>query len=117
MLELVVTEVSLPVPAAPLTVSSIVISAGTSVPTVTVTVAATILHFMHARSFPIFDFHVWRTLRKAGLWKRPVTDAGIGSWAEYVRIMRRLARRYRVSLRDLDKALYAYDRWGTRRRR
>ena len=32
-------------------------------------------------------------------------------------VMRRLSRRLRVSLRDLDKALYAYDRWRPRRAR
>ncbi len=33
----------------------------------------------------------------------PPTPAG---WARYVRRLRRLARRYRVSLRTLDKALW-----------
>ncbi len=78
---------------------------------VNVTVAATILHFMHPRLFPIFDFHARKTLKKAALWKRSANDAGVEAWQEYVRLMRRLGRRFRVSLRDLDKALYAYDRW------
>jgi len=79
---------------------------------VNVTVAATVLHFMHPRSYPIFDFRVRRTLKKAGEWAGwRLTDAGPDAWEAYVRAMRRLARRYRLSLRDLDKALYAYDRW------
>lgn len=81
---------------------------------VSVTVAAAILHFFSPRSFPIFDVRHRATLKKAGLWKRAVDDAGVEAWEEYVSIMRRLARRYRVSLRDLDKALYACDRWGPR---
>lgn len=83
---------------------------------VNVTVAAAILHFMHPRSFPIFDFHARTTLKKAGFWRRRTTDASLEAWEEYVSVMRSLSRRYRVSLRDLDKALYAYNRWRRRRR-
>jgi hypothetical protein len=79
---------------------------------VDVTVAATILHFFNPRRFPIFDRRARTTLSKASLWRRSrVNDASLDAWSEYVPIMRRLARRFRVSLRDLDKALYAYDRW------
>jgi hypothetical protein len=79
---------------------------------VNVTLAATILHFMHPRSYPIFDFHARRTLKKTGWWKgRPASDASVEAWEQYIAVMRQLARRFRVSLRDLDKALYAYDRW------
>jgi hypothetical protein len=78
---------------------------------VSVTVGATILHFFNPRLFPIFDTRHRTTLKKAGWWKRPRADASIEAWEDYVVIMRRLSRRLRVSLRDLDKALYAYDRW------
>ena len=84
---------------------------------VNVTIAATVLHFMHPRLFPIFDVRVRTTLKKAGLWKRRAGDASIEAWDEFVPVMRRLSRRLRVSLRDLDKALYAYDRWRRRRPR
>lgn len=84
---------------------------------VSVTVAATILHFFHPRLFPIFDIRARTTLKKAGFWKRRANDAGLDAWDDYVRVMRQLARRYRVSLRDLDKALYGYDRWRRRPRR
>jgi len=84
---------------------------------VDVTVAAAILHFFYPRRFPIFDSRDRATLSKAGLWRRSqVNNGSLDAWSEYVPIMRRLARRYRVSLRDLDKALYEYDRWRTRRR-
>lgn len=85
---------------------------------VDVTAAATILHFFYPRRFPIFDRQGRTTLSKAGLWKRSrIGDASLAAWQEYVLIMRRLARRFRVSLRDLDKALYAYDRWRRKARR
>ncbi len=84
---------------------------------VNVTVAAAVLHFFNPRLFPIFDIRARKTLSKAGLWRRrDVRDAGLDSWQKYVVVMRRLARRYRVSLRDLDKALYAYDLAKRRRR-
>lgn len=84
---------------------------------VSVPVAAAILHFFSPRRYPVFDRRHRSTLKKAGLWPRAVGDASGEAWEEYVRVMRRLARRLRVSLRDLDKALYAYDRWRARRRR
>jgi hypothetical protein len=83
---------------------------------VNITVAAKILHFLSPRLFPIFDVRARTTLKRAGLWPRPVSDASVEAWEEYVRLMRRLSHRLRVSLRDLDKALFAYDRWGRRRR-
>jgi hypothetical protein len=84
---------------------------------VSITVAAAILHFFNPRLFPIFDVRVRTTLKKAGLWKRRAGDASIEAWGEFVSIMRKLSHRFRVSLRDLDKALYAYDRWRKKVRR
>jgi hypothetical protein len=83
---------------------------------VNVPVAATVLHFFNPRLFPIFDTRICTTLKKAGLWKRKANDASVDAWEDYVTVMRRLSRRFRVSLRDLDKALYCYDRWGRMRR-
>jgi hypothetical protein len=84
---------------------------------VNVTVAAAILHFFNPRLYPIFDIRDRTTLKKAGWWKRPRADSSIDAWEDYVAVMRKLSRRLRVSLRDLDKALYAYDRWRRRRPR
>ena len=61
---------------------------------------------------PEADRRARTTLKRTGLWKRKATDASLDAWVDYVSIMRRLSRRNRVSLRDLDKALFAYDRWG-----
>jgi hypothetical protein len=84
---------------------------------VSITVAAAILHFFNPRLYPVFDIRDRTTLKKAGWWPRPRADADLDAWEEYVAVMRRLSRRLRVSLRDLDKALYAHDRWRKRRRR
>lgn len=79
---------------------------------VSVAVAATILHFFHPDDFPIFDVRARTTLKKAGMWERRIDDATVDAWREYVDVMRRLSRRSGFTLREMDKALYAYDRWG-----
>jgi len=78
-----------------------------------VAVAAAILHYLHPDQFPIFDYHARTTLKKAGMWNRDVDDASDNAWQEYVATMRELSGRLGVSLRELDKALFAYDKWGT----
>ena len=78
---------------------------------VDVTVAAAILHFFYPGRFAVFDLHARKTLRKAGVWQRSVGDDSVAAWQEYVRITRRLAKRLGVTLRTLDKALNARDRW------
>jgi hypothetical protein len=84
---------------------------------VSISVAAAILHFFNPRLYPVFDRRHRTTLKKAGWWPRRVDDDGLDAWEDYVAVMRKLSRRLRVSLRELDKALYAYDRWRKRRRR
>lgn len=76
------------------------------------TVAATILHFVWPHKFPIFDIRARTTLKSAGRWNRSLDDTRPSAWQDYVAIMRDLAKQLEVSLRKLDKALYAYDRWG-----
>lgn len=75
-------------------------------------VASTILYYFYPERFPIFDFHVRKSLKKAGLWERREGDSSPEAWEEYVKIMRDLSKRLGVSLRDLDKALWAYDKLG-----
>ena len=77
-----------------------------------VPVASTFLHFLHPDKFPIFDVRVRSSLKKAGKWNRSVDDASDSAWLEYVDIMRGLSQELSVSLRELDKALWAYDKWG-----
>jgi thermostable 8-oxoguanine DNA glycosylase len=77
-----------------------------------VPVASTILHFLKPDEFPIFDVHVRSSLKKACKWNRSVKDASSDAWLEYVDIMRGISKAIEVSLRDLDKALWAYDKWG-----
>ncbi len=77
-----------------------------------VPVASTILHFMQPDEFPIFDLHVKSSLKKAGKWSRSVDDASSDAWVEYVYIIRDISLKLRIHIRKLDKALWAYDKWG-----
>ena len=77
---------------------------------VDIPIAATILHFLQPDMYPLFDRHVKASLSKAGKWRLPISDGSENAWIEYVNIMRDLARDLGVSLRDLDKALWMYNR-------
>ena len=77
-----------------------------------VPVASTILHFLHPDRFPIFDVRARSSLAGAGRWTRRKDDQSPTAWLDYVSVMRKLAAKHRVSLRSLDKALFAYDKWG-----
>jgi hypothetical protein len=52
------------------------------------------------------------TLRKAGLWEREAGDVSDEAWLEYIKIIRDLSTQLNVTLRDLCKALYAYETIG-----
>ena len=75
-------------------------------------VAATILHFLHPDEIAIFDYHVRNVLYLAGEWNRAVGDDTIKAWLEYNAIMVGMATRMDVSIRTLDKAMWAYDKWA-----
>lgn len=73
-------------------------------------IASAILHFFHPEDYPIVDFHVLRTLKRAGLWKGSEHVSSVGAYLEFRDIMLRLAKECGVSLRQLDKALWAFDK-------
>lgn len=75
-----------------------------------VPVASTIIHYMQSDEFPIFDYHCRHVLLETGIWNRDKNDASARAWLFYVAIMRDLAAKLDVTLRDLDKALFAYDK-------
>jgi len=75
-----------------------------------VRVASTILNYLHPETFPIFDYHCVKVLAEAGLWKRKTDDFSKQAWLDYVHIMRGLAERLGVHIRDLDKAMFAYEK-------
>jgi hypothetical protein len=69
-----------------------------------IAVASVVLHFALPARYPVWDVRVRAAL--GGLGRRrpfPPTSAG---WVAYAACLRALARRHRVSLRTLDKALW-----------
>lgn len=73
-------------------------------PGVGLAVASVMLHFVEPGRYPIYDTRVRAALRGLGSRERfASTPAG---WIAYGHHLRRLARRRRVSLRALDKALW-----------
>jgi hypothetical protein len=70
-------------------------------------VASAILHFFHKEDYPIIDTRALWTLTKE---KLPYDKYGSNYplWKEYTQFCRKLAKRYKVSMRDLDKALWQY---------
>ncbi len=77
-----------------------------------VAVAATILHFLHPDLYPIFDYHARTALKEEGLWQRQIKDASPQAWLEYVDTMRKLASSTDATLREVDKALFAHDKYS-----
>ena len=76
----------------------------TALPGVGLAVASVVLHFADPGRYPVYDVRVRTALARLGLRRRfPPTPAG---WVAYAGCLRRLARRHRVSLRTLDKALW-----------
>jgi thermostable 8-oxoguanine DNA glycosylase len=76
-----------------------------------VPVASAILHFAFPHRYAILDVRVLRTLTSAGLWLRDEAHSfTLAGWLEYIQLMRRLAKKLAVDLRDLDKALWRFDK-------
>ena len=74
-----------------------------------VPVASVILHFAFPGRYPILDAHVQTALRALGRLPRAPVASPAG-WPAYCAVLRVLAREHRVSLRTLDKALWALGR-------
>lgn len=71
-------------------------------------VASTILHFMYPNEFPIMDFRTVRVLNKKGYikWK----ERNVENYPEFRRALQTISDRTRHSLREIDMALFAYDK-------
>lgn len=65
-------------------------------------VSSTILHWFHPDPFPILDF---RALWSMGL---EAKDQTLDLWEQYVEETRRLAAKWQIDVRTLDRALWQY---------
>lgn len=67
--------------------------------------ASTILHFAFPDVYPIMDFRVIESLG----WDRPASYT-FDFWEKYWREIRKMARRCRQPIRDIEKALWQYNK-------
>jgi len=70
-------------------------------------IASTILYFRDPDRYPIMDWRAWKSLEVLGEVQGEIGDT-FHSWQNYVRVCREIAKRNKVTLRTLDKALWAY---------
>jgi hypothetical protein len=95
-----VTGVALTTPCERLRVEALTLLDGVSWPT-----ASVILHFCHPDPYPVLDV---RALWSLGI-EGPV-PYDFALWSAYTATCRALARRARVSMRDVDRALWQYSK-------
>ncbi|MBM4463526.1 MAG: hypothetical protein FJ012_09405 [Chloroflexi bacterium] len=75
-------------------------------------VASTILYYLQPDKFAIYDYHVRNSLKKAGKLSNGAGGDSSKVWLEYTQIVRKLSGVYGKTLREVEKALFAYDKWG-----
>lgn len=92
-----VTATALTTPSERLRIEVLTLLDGVNWPT-----ASVILHFCHEDPYPILD---WRALWSVGVESQRYDFA---LWSAYTECCRGLARRCRVSMRDVDRALWQY---------
>jgi thermostable 8-oxoguanine DNA glycosylase len=69
--------------------------------------ASVFLHFCSPRRYPILDFRaLWSLSCDA-----TAADYDFGLWQAYVEQTREIAKASGVSMRELDRALWAYSKW------
>ena len=73
-------------------------------------VASTLLHFAFPDRYPILDFRALWSLR---MQRPPVYSFGL--WCSFAETMRKESARLRISIRDLDKALWVFSKENQRR--
>ncbi|ARV08250.1 hypothetical protein BTO05_00830 [Winogradskyella sp. PC-19] len=74
--------------------------------------ASAILMFKNPEYFPVLDIRVWKQLYKNNLVS--VNPRGIGftldQWISYIKIIRSLAKQNSMSVREVEKKLFDYDK-------
>ena len=77
-------------------------------------VASVILHLYDPKKYPILDHHA---LRSVGIKEEYVYGPEYPFWQEYVTLCRAKSKRYDVSMRVLDRALWKYSESGAAEQR
>ncbi|MEA1985753.1 MAG: hypothetical protein U9N13_08920 [Euryarchaeota archaeon] len=73
-----------------------------------VAIGSTILHFIYPEIFPIMDVRVINVLRNFGYLKARVQS--ISNYKKYHKIILGIEGQSKYSLREIDRALFAYDK-------
>ncbi len=76
-----------------------------------VPMASTILTMVFPNKFAVIDVRAWAALYTLGLVRQDKRTFTAADYALYMRIVRRLARKNHISPRQVDMALWAYDRY------
>jgi len=77
-----------------------------------VAVASTILYYLQPGNFPIFDFHARHTLIKAGRLSESEDNDSDKVWLKYTKEIRQISSFHNKTIREVEKALFTYDKWG-----
>ena len=72
--------------------------------------ASAVLHFVFPRRFPVLDVRAMRTVGEIPADSNQPPSYTIPLWSKYAKLCRETAGRYGVPLRDLDRALWMWDR-------
>ncbi len=72
-------------------------------------VASVILTFRDPARYGVFDFHAWKTLASEGLVKRKHDGSNEEYVNEYLPALRKIATKFGLSVRDVEKAYYWKD--------
>jgi len=75
-------------------------------------VASTILYYLQPDKFAVFDYHVRNTLKQAGKLTKGEEDNSAKVWLKCTQEIRELLSLHNKTLREVEKALFAYDKWG-----
>jgi len=76
-------------------------------------VASTLLYYLQPDKFPIFDYHVRNTLIKANILLQSENKDTVKVWLKYTKAIRQLAVINERTIRETEKALFAYDKYGS----
>ena len=77
-----------------------------------VPVASAILTVMNPINYGVIDFHVWQSLFQFGYVqeKEDGTNLSVENWLQFLKILRDLAQKYKVNVRDVERTLFDYHR-------
>lgn len=82
----------------------------TSLNGVFVPMASSILTIPYPKKYGVIDIRAWHALYNLGLVNYKKDVFNVKDWMLYLKIIRELGKKYGISPRDIDKALYMHDK-------